>query len=63
VGSTAGAGRRRIASVVKVTPLERKYPDLTYQRMIAAYRQPDRTRGRELMNTLIEPVSTGVQQH
>jgi transposase len=31
-----------------------------YQRMIAAYRDPDRTRGRKLMNTLIESVSTGV---
>jgi transposase len=31
-----------------------------YQRMIAAYREPDRTRGRELMNTLIESVSSGV---
>jgi transposase len=31
-----------------------------YQRMIAAYREPDRTRGRELMNKLIESVSHGV---
>src|SRR5687767_140211 len=28
--------------------------------MIAAYRAPDRTRGRELMRKLIEPVSHGV---
>lgn len=31
-----------------------------YQRMIAAYREPDRARGRELMSTLIESVSSGV---
>ena len=31
-----------------------------YQRMIAAYRQPDRTRGRELMQKLIDSVSRGV---
>jgi transposase len=31
-----------------------------YQRMIAAYRQPDRVRGRELMEKLIESVSHGV---
>ena len=31
-----------------------------YQRMIAAYREPNRTRGRELMVTLIESVSRGV---
>ena len=31
-----------------------------YQRMIAAYREPDRTRGRELMQRLIESVSHGV---
>jgi transposase len=31
-----------------------------YQRMIAAYRAPDRTRGRELMQQLIESVSHGV---
>jgi len=31
-----------------------------YQRMIAAYREPDRTRGRELMHKLIETVSHGV---
>ncbi|HEX6757031.1 MAG TPA: ISL3 family transposase [Propionibacteriaceae bacterium] len=31
-----------------------------YQRMIAAYREPDRTRGRELMKALIESVSQGV---
>ncbi len=31
-----------------------------YQRMIAAYRDPDRTRGRELMTKLIEAVSHGV---
>jgi transposase len=31
-----------------------------YQRMIAAYREPNRTRGRELMRTLIETVSHGV---
>jgi transposase len=31
-----------------------------YQRMIAAYREPHRTKGRELMNKLIESVSTGV---
>jgi len=31
-----------------------------YQRMIAAYREPDRTRGRDLMSTLIESVSQGV---
>jgi len=32
----------------------------TYQRMITAYREPDRTRGRELMSTLIESVNHGV---
>jgi transposase len=32
----------------------------TYQCIIAAYRDPDRTRGRKLMNTLIESISTGV---
>jgi transposase len=31
-----------------------------YQRMIAAYREPDRTRGRELMRHLIDSVSHGV---
>ncbi len=31
-----------------------------YQRMITAYRDPDRTRGRELMSKLIETVSDGV---
>jgi hypothetical protein len=31
-----------------------------YQRMIAAYREPDRARGRELMEQLITPVSQGV---
>ena len=31
-----------------------------YQRMIAAYREPDRTKGRELMTRLIESVSHGV---
>jgi len=31
-----------------------------YQRMIAAYRQPDRARGRELMQALVESVSAGV---
>jgi transposase len=31
-----------------------------YQRMIAAYREPNRTRSRELMSTLIDSVSQGV---
>ena len=31
-----------------------------YQRMIAAYREPDRTKGRQLMKHLIESVSHGV---
>jgi transposase len=31
-----------------------------YQRMITAYREPDRTRGRELMRAVIESLSTGV---
>ncbi len=31
-----------------------------YQRMIAAYREPDRAKGRELMAKLIETVSNGV---
>lgn len=31
-----------------------------YQRMIAAYREPDRAKGRKLMNKLIESVSSGV---
>jgi transposase len=31
-----------------------------YQRMIAAYREPDRSRGRDLMNQLINSVSHGV---
>jgi transposase len=31
-----------------------------YQRMISAYREPDRTRGRELMRAVIESVSTDV---
>jgi transposase len=31
-----------------------------YQRMIAAYRHPDRTKGRELMSKLIDSVSHGV---
>ena len=31
-----------------------------YQRMIAAYRDPDRTRGRELLSTLITSLSHGV---
>ena len=31
-----------------------------YQRMIAAYRDPDRTRGRQAMTKIIEAVSSGV---
>ena len=31
-----------------------------YQRMIGAYREPDRTRGRKLMTAVIESVSVGV---
>jgi transposase len=31
-----------------------------YQRMISAYREPDRTRGKHLMTKLIESVTTGV---
>jgi len=31
-----------------------------YQRMIGAYREPDRNRGKQLMTTLIESVTTGV---
>ena len=31
-----------------------------YQRMVAAYREPDRTKGRELMSKLIDAVSHGV---
>ncbi len=31
-----------------------------YQRMIAAYREPDRTRGRQLMRAVIDSVSRGV---
>ena len=31
-----------------------------YQRMIGAYREPDRARGRELMTALIDSLSTGV---
>ena len=31
-----------------------------YQRMIAAYREPDRARGRQLMSALIASVSAGV---
>ncbi len=31
-----------------------------YQRMISAYREPDRTRGRELMTNLIDCISNGV---
>ena len=31
-----------------------------YQRMVAAYREPDRTRGKQLMTALIESVSHGV---
>ncbi|GAA4778929.1 hypothetical protein GCM10025784_29070 [Citricoccus nitrophenolicus] len=31
-----------------------------YQRMIAAYREPDRTRGRELMRQLLESIGRGV---
>ena len=31
-----------------------------YQRMIAAYREPDRTRGRQLMTALIDALSRGV---
>ena len=31
-----------------------------YQRMIAAYREPDRAKGRQLMTALIESVSNGV---
>jgi transposase len=31
-----------------------------YQRMITAYREPDRTRGRQLMTTLINALSSGV---
>jgi transposase len=31
-----------------------------YQRMVAAYREPDRAKGRKLMNELIESISQGV---
>ena len=31
-----------------------------YQRMIAAYREPDRGKGRELMDAVITAVSSGV---
>lgn len=31
-----------------------------YQRMVAAYREPDRARGRELMDAVIAFLSTGV---
>ena len=31
-----------------------------YQRMIAAYREPDRARGKKLMQDLIDSVSHGV---
>lgn len=31
-----------------------------YQRMVAAYREPDKKKGRELMSTLISSVSSGV---
>lgn len=31
-----------------------------YQRMVAAYREPDRTKGRELMQAVIDSLSTGV---
>ncbi|MCY0904372.1 ISL3 family transposase [Arthrobacter sp. H14-L1] len=31
-----------------------------YQRMVAAYREPDRAKGRELMQAVIDSVSTGV---
>ena len=31
-----------------------------YQRMIAAYREPDRTRGRDMLRAVIESVSHGV---
>jgi transposase len=33
-----------------------------YQRMIAAYRQPDRVRGRQLMVNLIDALSSGVPE-
>jgi transposase len=33
-----------------------------YQRMIAAYREPDRAKGRELMAKLIESITSGVPQ-
>ena len=32
-----------------------------YQRMVAAYREPDRPKGRELMQAVIDSVSTGVR--
>ena len=31
-----------------------------YQRMVAAYREPDRAKGRQLMRTLIDAIGTGV---
>jgi transposase len=31
-----------------------------YQGMVAAYREPDRTRGREMMQALIDSLSSGV---
>jgi hypothetical protein len=34
-----------------------------YQRMITAYRQPDRVRGRELMANLIDALSSGFRSH
>jgi transposase len=43
-----------------LTSRSRQPGGLTYQRMIAAYREPDRARGRELMVQLIESLSQGV---
>ena len=52
------AAAEEIPAAVAVMEVEATWG--IYQRMIAAYRHPDRTKGRELMQNLIGSVSAGV---
>jgi hypothetical protein len=56
--SPSGGGPGRLFAVREHVEVEATWG--IYQRMIAAYREPDRARGRELMEQLITSVSQGV---
>ncbi len=47
-------------AVAVMDPIEVEATWGIYQRMISAYRNPDRRRGRELMSALIESISDAV---